>query len=189
MQYYPCFTRFEAKIFLQQALEFMQGSCQRCIIDNTSVILAAGSGENALVAVDMKVFESLYGFKFIAHRINHAPRKGRVERPFYFIETNFLAGRKFNDWEDLNVQARQWCETVNSKPKRILGMSPDTAYLQEKPYLQSLPEVSPPIYQVYQRTVVTYGYVSLDNNRYSVPDKLIGCEAALKHESSIFTIF
>lgn len=176
IQYYPCFTRFEAKIFLQQALEFMQGSCKRCMVDNTNVILAAGSGENAKIAADMKVFEKLYGFKFAAHRINHPGRKGRVERPFYYVETNFLAGRKFNDWEDLNTQAQQWCETVNSKPKRVLGMSPDAAYLQEKPYLQPLPEVSPPIYQVYQRRVDTYGYVSLDNNRYSVPEKLIGCE-------------
>ena len=39
VQYYPCFTRFEAKSFLKAAIEFMSGSCRRCIIDNTSVIL------------------------------------------------------------------------------------------------------------------------------------------------------
>ena len=176
IQYYPCFTRFEAKIFLQQGLEFMAGSCKRCMVDNTNVILAAGSGENAKIAADMKVFERLYGFRFAAHRINNPARKGRVERPFRYVETNFLAGRKFNDWEDLNTQAQQWCEAVNNKPKRVLGMTPDAAYLQEKPFLQALPEVPPPIYQVYQRRVDTYGYVSLDSNRYSVPEKLIGCE-------------
>jgi len=30
----------------------------------------------------------------------------RVERPFHFIEGNFLAGRTFGSWEDLNQRAR-----------------------------------------------------------------------------------
>ena len=50
MQYYPCFTRFEAKTFLKASIEFMGGSCRRCIIDNTSVILSAGSGFNAVMS-------------------------------------------------------------------------------------------------------------------------------------------
>jgi transposase len=44
IQYYPRFTRFEAKCFLLEAIRFMDGACQRCVIDNTSVIVAAGSG-------------------------------------------------------------------------------------------------------------------------------------------------
>jgi len=56
IQYYPCYTRFEAKLFLQQALSFMQGSCRRCVIDNTTVILAAGAGQSAVVAQDMQFF-------------------------------------------------------------------------------------------------------------------------------------
>jgi len=77
-QYYPCFTRFEAKAFLQQAIEFMNGSCRKCIIDNTSVILVAGAGEYARVAEDMKIFEKLYEFKFAAHDVNRPSRKYHV---------------------------------------------------------------------------------------------------------------
>ncbi len=90
MQYYPCFTRFEAKCFLKAAFEFMQGSCQRCVIDNTSVILSAGSGPDAVIAPEMNTFCRMFGFEFIAHRINHADRKGKIERPFYYIETALL---------------------------------------------------------------------------------------------------
>ena len=35
VQYYPRFTRFECKVFLSEALQYMQGSCRRCVIDNT----------------------------------------------------------------------------------------------------------------------------------------------------------
>jgi transposase len=174
MQYYPCFTRFEAKSYLKSAFEFMQGVCHRCVIDNTNVILAGGSGVNAVISPEMLTFCRMFGFEFIAHRINHPDRKARVERPFYYIETNFLVGRNFSDWDDLNNQARQWCLRVNQKEKRILGMTPESAFVQEKPYLIPLPEILPPIYEHYQRQVDARGFINLDMNRYSAPEKLIG---------------
>ena len=175
MQYYPCFTRFEAKTFLKSAFEFMQGTCQRCVIDNTSVILCAGSGADAVIAPEMATFSRMFGFKFMAHRINNPDRKSHVERPFFYIETNFLAGRKFTDWEDLNQQSRSWCINVsNKKEKRDLGMSPDNAFIKEKPYIIPLPEVIPPIYEHLQRFVDSKGFINLDTNKYSAPEKLIG---------------
>jgi len=174
VQYYPCFTRFEAKSFLKAAIEFMSGSCRRCIIDNTSVILCAGAGVDAVVSPEMATFSRTYGFDYVAHAVGHADRKGKIERPFYYAETNFLAGRTFQDWEDLNTQAKEWCLTANGKEKRILGMSPDAAFIQEKPHLVPLPEVLPPVYEHYQRLVDCQGYVNLETNKYSVPEKLIG---------------
>lgn len=174
IQYYPNFTRFEVKAFLQQALQFMQGSCKRCIIDNTSVILAAGAGSHAVIAPEMLMFCRFFGFEFIAHAVNDPNRKGKIERPFSYVENNFLVGRIFTDWSDLNQQAEQWCIAVNQKPKRILGMTPEAAYIQEKPALLALPEVILPIYKCFQRTVDTQGYINVDTNRYSVPEKYIG---------------
>ena len=171
MQYYPCFTRFEAKIFLSEALSFMHGSCQRCVIDNTSVILAAGAGAHAVIAPEMQFFSRVFGFTFLAHAVGDPNRKGKCERPFFYIETNFLAGRTFTDWQDLNQQARLWCETVsNAKEKRALGMSPNAAFIQEQPALIPLPAVVPPIYKNVQRSVDSRGFVNLDTHRYSVPE-------------------
>jgi transposase len=122
-QYYPAFTRFEAKAFLTEALRFFDGSCPRCTIDNTSVIIAGGSGPDALIAPQMEAFGELFGTRFIPHAIGHSDRKGRIERPFSHIEGNFLAGRTFRDWADLNTRARQWCETTaNAKPKLTFRM-------------------------------------------------------------------
>jgi hypothetical protein len=65
-QYYPRFTRFEAKAFLTAALQFFDGTARRCVIDNTSVVLAGGSGANALIAPEMEAFAELFGFGFMA---------------------------------------------------------------------------------------------------------------------------
>ena len=53
-------------------------------------------------------------------------------------------------------------------------MSPETAYVLERPYLQALPSVWPPVYEAFERVVDLNGYVSLDANRYSVPERLVG---------------
>ena len=175
VQYYPCYTRFEAKQFLLEAARFMDGTCPVCIIDNTSVMLAAGAGENAVIAPEMAAFARTLGFEFRAHRVGHPDRKGRIERNFFFVETNFLPARSFTDFDDLNHQALAWCQEVaNANPKRALGMSPEAAYVIEKSYLQPLPSALPPIYEVFDRVVDLNGYVSLESNRYSVAERLVG---------------
>ncbi len=163
IQYYPRYTRFEAKQFLLEAARFMEGTCPVCIIDNTSVMVASGAGENAVMAPEMAAFARTLGFEFRAHRVGNPDRKGRIERNFSFIETNFLPGRHFGNFDDLNRQALAWCrEVANARPKRSLGMSAEAAYLIEKPRLQpllcrrnmrspvccSFVHVQPPLYEV-----------------------------------------
>ena len=190
IQYYPTFTRFEAKAFLTEAMRFFDGACARCVIDNTSVILAGGSGPHALIAPEMEAFGALFGMAFRAHAIGHSDRKGRVERPFSYVEGNFLAGRTFADWADLNVQARAWCQQVaNAKPKRVLGMSPQAAYAMEKPHLLPLPPHIPPVTQIHYRVVDTQGYVHLDTNRYSVPERLLGQKVAVHKQPEQVQVF
>ena len=175
IQYYPRFTRFEAKQFLLEAVRFLAGCCPTCIIDNTSVMVVAGAGDEAVFAPEMVAFARTLGFAFRAHPVNQPDRKGRVERPFAWVEGNFLAGRTFADFADLNQQALAWCEKVaNAKPKRVLGMAPSAAYAVERPCLQPLPAVLPPVYQVAERVVDLYGFVSVETNRYSVPERWVG---------------
>ena len=187
IQYYPRFTRFESKAFLLEAVRFMAGVCPVCIIDNTSVLLAAGAGADAVVAPEMAAFARTLGerareggFRFRAHRVGNPDRKGRIERPFAYVEMNFLAGRSFTDFDDLNRQALDWCRNVaNRKPKQALGMSPDAAYLIEQPHLVPLPDALPPVYELLERVVDLHGYVSVDTNRYSVPERYVGKSVAV----------
>lgn len=177
IQYYPAFTRFEARVFLDEAFRFMEGACPRCIIDNTSVIVAHGSGPDAEIAPEIERFGQIFSVKFIPHAVGDADRKAKMERNFDYAENNFLSGRTFTDWHDLNEQAKRWSkEVANQKVKRSLGMSPEAAYLIEKPHLTPLPPYIPPVYQTFYRTVNVEGYVQIDTNRYSVPQRLIGKE-------------
>jgi hypothetical protein len=65
-------------------------------------------------------------------------------------------------------------------------MSPEAAYVMEKPHLRSLPAVLPAVYDVFDRVVDLYGFVSVDVNRYSVPERLVGKTVTVyKHYASI----
>jgi hypothetical protein len=75
IQYYPQFTRFEAKVFLTQAFSYMAGACERCIIDNTSVIVAQGSGPDATIAPEMQTFGKIFNTVFIPHALGDSDRK------------------------------------------------------------------------------------------------------------------
>jgi transposase len=173
-QCYPTFQRFDCKVFLTEALRYMGGSTARVMIDNTHVVVLRGSGRDMVPVPEMAAFGERFGFQFVAHAIGNANRSARVERPFWFIENNFLAGRTFSSWEDLNQQARQWCDKVNSTYKKHLRAVPRELFAMERLRLKPLPAWIPEVYRLYQRIVDVEGYVSLNSNRYSVPVDWIG---------------
>jgi transposase len=173
-QCYPTFQRFDCKVFLTDALRYTGGAAKRVMIDNTHVVVLRGSGRNMVPVPEMAAFGERFGFEFIAHAIGNANRSGRVERPFSFIEGNFLAGRAFSSWEDLNQRAREWCDKVNSTYKKHIRAVPRELFAGERLHLKPLPAWIPDVYRLYQRMVDTEGYVALHSNRYSVPVEWIG---------------
>ena len=173
-QCYPTFQRFDCKVFLTDALRYFSGATERVMIDNTHVVVLRGTGRNMIPVPEMAGFAERFGFHFVAHEVGHANRSARVERPFWFIETNFLAGRTFSSWEDLNSQARQWCDKVNSTYKKHIRAVPRELFAAERLHLKSLPGWIPEVYRLQQRLVDIEGYIAVRTNRYSVPLEWIG---------------
>jgi transposase len=173
-QHYARFTRFECKAFLAQAIDYFQGSAAHCMVDNSNVVVAAGTGANMIPAPEMVAFAARYGFKFIAHEKGDANRSARVEAPFQRIEKGFLVGGKFSDWTDLNQQARATCERWNAKYSSKLHASRRELFAAEQAHLKPLPLHVPEVYQLCTRIVDAEGYVNLNRVRYSAPYRLIG---------------
>jgi transposase len=179
-QLQPTFQRFDCKVFLTDAARYAGGTTQRVMIDNTHVVVLRGSGRQMEPVPEMAAFAERLGFRFVAHEIGDANRKGRVERPFHFIEHNFLVGRTFADWQDLNRQAREWCDRVNATYKKHIRAVPRELYAVERPHLRPLPAWIPEVYRLHHRIVDVEGYVSLNSNRYSVPASFIGRQVEVR---------
>ena len=182
-QIYPTFQRFDCKVFLTEALKHMSGVPEQVMIDNTHVVVLRGTGSEMIPVPEMEAFAERFGFRFVAHERGDANRSARVERPFSFIENNFLAGRAFTGWGDLNRQARQWCDRVNSTYKKHLRAVPRELFAAERPRLKPLPSWVPEVYRLHERTVDVEGYVSLHSVRYSVPVCWIGRRVEVRETS------
>jgi transposase len=173
-QVYPTFNRFYCKCFLTEAIKYFGGGAARCMVDNTSVVVAAGSGKNAVMAPEMVAFGQRFGFVFEAHEKGDANRSARVEGPFYFIERNFYPGRKFTDFADLNRQLIAWCDVKAHRYLRELQSRPIDLYQTERLKLKPLPLYIPQVYALTSRIVSMDGDIHLHTNRYSVPDHYLG---------------
>jgi len=173
-QCYPRFQRFDCKVFLTEALRYLQGSARRVMIDNTHVVVLRGTGAAMIPVPEMEAFAERFGFRFAAHERGDANRSARVERNFDFIENNFFAGRTFSSWDDLNAQARAWCDRVNSTYKKFIRAVPRELFAIERLRLKPLPAWIPDVYRLAERIVDVDGYVALNSSRYSVPADWIG---------------
>src|SRR5450432_4257819 len=88
----PTFQRFDCKVFLTDALRHTGGVVERVMIDNTHVVVLRGTGREMIPVPEMEAFADRFGFRFVAHERGDTNRSARVERPFWFIASNFLAG-------------------------------------------------------------------------------------------------
>jgi transposase len=186
---YPVWNRFHARVFFTEALQHFGGAAGRCVIDNSSVIIAHGTGKNAVPAPEMAALAERFDFHFLAHELGDANRSARVERPFSYIERNFYPGRRFADLDDLNAQLATWCDQVNGSVRKRLGARPIELFCAEKPLLKRLPPYIPEVYELHQRMVDVESFVCLHHNRYEVPPDLIGRRVEVRETKDRVRIF
>jgi hypothetical protein len=170
----PTFQRFDCKTFLTDALQYMGGAPKRVMIDNTHVVVLRGTGKEMIPVPGNGSIWGTLRIPLRGRQIGDANRSARVERPFFFIENNFLAGRTFASWSDLNQQARQWCDRVNATYKEHIRAVPRELFAVERMHLKPLPAWIPEVYRLHRRTVDVEGYVSVNSVRYPVPVSWIG---------------
>jgi len=121
-------------------------------------------------------FADEYGFRIVILQPGKKERHGKVERPFHYIENNFLAGREFVDFEDLNEQADQWrWNKANIRIHGTLKQRPADRLERERPYLKPLsPHLAAGYYKKIDRKINVDFCVVVDQKHYSADPNLIG---------------
>lgn len=176
---YICFTeRQDFNTTVRQhiaAFEHLGGAAAVCLYDNMKVVVARWEDGQPIYNTRFLSFATHYGFKPWACQIHRPQTKGKVERPFDYVEKNLLNGRTFRSLEHLNEVARWWLSNVNDP--RIHGTTKRTPlelHEEERPHLLGLPQVRFDTAQVVYRIADVEGFINYANNRYSVPWQMIG---------------
>lgn len=94
--------------------------------------------------------------------------KGKVERSVGVIKNNFWLGVHFTDIDDLNVQARRWCDRLNQKVHRTTRRVPMDLWVEEN--LSPFPSDSAwERFGSEERRVSFDGFMSYDGVLYGLP--------------------
>ncbi|MEI6314509.1 MAG: IS21 family transposase [Syntrophus sp. (in: bacteria)] len=117
-------------------------------------------------------FASHYGFRPLTIRPGRPVENLKIERPFYYFETNFLNARRFADKEDFKQQLVQWLTERNDVRKhRTTGRRPIDMYMEELPSLQPLPRNHYDTSTIAYRTVNRESCVQWSGYYYYVPGR------------------
>jgi len=104
-----------------------------------------------------------------------APTKGKVERPFHYVETSLLNGRTFATLAQLNEITQQWQASVaDVRIHRETKETPLARHAREVPHLIPLPAPPYDTAWVLYRTVNAEGFIAYRQNFYAVPWCSIG---------------
>ena len=154
------------------AFTHLGGVAATCLYDNFKVVVQGYEDDEPIYNPRFLAFATHYGFRPWACRPGRPQTKGKVERPFHYVETNLLCGREFRTLEHLNDTTAWWLAQVADV--RVHGETkerPVDRHALEVPHLLPLPahayEVAPVVY----RHVSAEGLVAWQANRYSVPQR------------------
>jgi len=148
------------------------GGCARVVLyDNLKSAVLERRGDAIRFNPALLEFAGHYRYEPRPVAVARGNEKGRVERAIRYVRDSFFAARTYTDLDDLNAQARLWCEGVASDRRwpQDPALSVREAFHAEQAKLLALPERE---YELAERRAVTAGktlYVRFDLNDYSVP--------------------
>lgn len=158
-----------------RAFEYLGGVAATCLYDNMKVVVLQHGDEGPLYNPRFLAFATHYGFRPQACRVRRAQTKGKVERPFWYVETNLLNGRTFRSLEHLNEVTAWWlCNVADVRLHRETRQRPIDRHAEEQPHLVALPATPYDTATVEYRVVNVAGEVVCRQNSYSVPWRYIG---------------
>jgi len=176
---YLCFTErqdFDTTV-AQHILAFhhLQGLAATCLYDNMKVVVTRWEDEQPIYNTRFLSFATHYGYRPWACRPRRPQTKGKVERPFHYVETSLLNGRSFRSLEHLNEVTRWWlANRADVRKHRSTKKRPLDAHAEEVPHLLPLPERDYDTARVVYRVVDVEGLISYASNQYSAPWQLVG---------------
>ena len=159
---------------IQELFEDLGGVTLELLIDNPTALVIENNPRN-----EMEIRYNPHALLMARHlgtELNACPcywprKKGKIERPFNYIEEQFIKGNHFASMEDLNRRGKDfvesWCNETHTTTKRI----PNIHYLQEeRDLLLPLPDRRYRLKELESRIISPDCYISIGGNKYSVPD-------------------
>ncbi len=155
----------------QDAFSHFQGTPAQCLYDSEKTVVLRWEAGRPLINPAFSAFLTHYRIRPVICQRGRAQTKGKIERPFQYVEGNLLCGRQFQDLEDLRSCARWWlAEKSDLHRHGTTGRPPLELFLeQELSALTPVPLHPYDCAEVALRVCDLDGYLDFETNRYPVP--------------------
>jgi transposase len=177
----------------EAAFAYFGGRCEQLLYDRMrTVVLGSGkdSAGKARLNSTFAAFAAHWGFTVRLCQPYRAQTKGKVESGVKYVKRNFVPGRVFRDLEDFNAQLLTWqLEIADQRIHGTTHVQPIARFTDEVAHL--VPTTAQPSFltaMVRERVVADDWLISIDNNRYSVPCRLIGKTVQVVREADRWVI-
>ena len=133
-------TQSDVFTALEESFIFFGGVCERIQVDNAKVFVDNASINNFKWNQRFLHFCGFYGIKPTRSLPSHPWSKGKVEKPFSYLENHFIAGNEFKDFNDLQQRLKQFQDETNNL---LHGSTNEITQIRfdkkEKEFLKPLP--------------------------------------------------
>jgi Transposase and inactivated derivatives len=137
---------------------------------------------------DLLKLSMYYGFKYRFCNARRGNEKGHVERSVEYVRRKVFSKKdSFETLEDANKYLEEELRKLNSKPQKYNENKSAKEFLEEElPHLIKLVP-SYDISRVVELRVNKYSVINIEENKYSVPDSLVGKFVTAKILSKQYT--
>jgi transposase len=162
---------------LEESFIFFGGVCDRIQVDNATCFVTNASKDNLVWNTRFLHLCGFYGIKPTRSIAGHPWSKGKVESPFSYLETHFIAGNEFASFEDLRERLKSFQDEHNLEIHGTTKQVACVLYEQEElSVLKPLP-IDPITGEIKRyvgfkeefRKVTSDCLISYKGNKYSVP--------------------
>ena len=152
------------------AAEHYGGMPEEVLYDNQGTIVLRREAGRPIYQPNFLAFATHYGFRPHALPPRCPEQKGKIERPFQYVEGNCLNARTFRDLAHLNAHALWWmAHTSDLHLHDTTHERPIDRFAREVEHLQPLPTRPYDTAEVGYRVVSDAGFVMWENTPYAVP--------------------
>ncbi|MEG0309228.1 MAG: IS21 family transposase [Clostridium sp.] len=151
------------------------GVTKEILIDNPKVLVESNKlGEEVNFNTNALRLAHYLGISLNACNPYRAKTKGKVERPFQYIEEQFVKGNKFRSMTELNEAADLFIEEANNEIHRTTLRITNEFFSEELPHLNPVRREPFILCELKERKVSLDSYISVDAVKYSVPIEYVG---------------
>lgn len=145
------------------------GVPERVQTDNAKVFVKNASVKNFSWNDRYLQFCGHYGFNPSRSIPGHPWSKGKIEKPFQYLETHFIAGSEFESFSDFITKLKAFQATVNARVHATIKTTPDELITEDRKTFSALPETRYVGVKEEIRRVTQDCLLSFKGSRYSVP--------------------